>query len=359
MKKWSLYIGSYFGIKVLIHWTFWIIIGWIFMLHLNKGHGWEAGITGVLFILALFACVVLHEFGHALTAKKYGIPTRNITLYPIGGVASLNKMPDKPIQELAVALAGPAVNIVIAGVLYLFLSSTNQLLPISEMNNMSGDNFWFNLMVANAILAIFNLIPAFPMDGGRVLRALLAFNMDKLKATTIAARVGQFLAIVFVFLGFFTNFWLVFIGLFIYLGAGAEAIQESFKSKLIGYVVKDILIKKFTLLSPTETLENALKQLQTSPEEGFLIAENKQVLGILTRKELITELSVNKDATSVFEVMQKEFIKLNPEMPLYEAYQQLITSKTTIAPVFKHQQLIGVIYAKSINELVVINKKRH
>ncbi|MDZ7846532.1 MAG: site-2 protease family protein [Owenweeksia sp.] len=248
MKKWSLYAGSYAGIKVFIHWSFWIIIAWIFMLHFQMGHGWSEGLAGAGFILALFGCVVLHEFGHALTAKKYGIPTHNITLYPIGGVASLDKMPDKPGQELAVALAGPAVNVVIAGGLYLWLASSGGLITLTEMDHMGGDNFWFSLMVANVVLAGFNLIPAFPMDGGRVLRALLAYRMDKFQATNIAARVGQFMAIIFVFLGFFTNFWLVFIGLFIYLGAGGEVAYGRQKHALRGLKVMDVMISKLPVL---------------------------------------------------------------------------------------------------------------
>tara|TARA_R110002051_G_scaffold232905_1_gene294572 strand:- start:4753 stop:5856 length:1104 start_codon:yes stop_codon:yes gene_type:complete len=356
MKKWSLFIGSYSGIKVFIHWTFWIIIGWIFMMHFQMGHGWAEGIQGALFILVLFACVVLHEFGHALTAKKYGIPTRDITLYPIGGVASLDKMPDKPAQELAVALAGPAVNFVIAGVLYIFLYVNDQLLPISEIDHMTGGNFWFNIMAANVILAVFNLIPAFPMDGGRVLRAVLAFNMGKLKATTIAARVGQFLAIVFVFLGFFTNFWLVFIGLFIYLGAGAEEVHESTKSALTGYTAKDILIRQYTRLLPGETLEKVVQLLQNTQEQGFVVAENDQVLGVLTRKELIRGLSAYGNTSPVSNVMRKDFIIITPDMPLHEVYEKLLTNSFSLAPVLENGQLMGIVNAKGINEMVMMKK---
>ncbi len=356
MKTWSLYIGSYAGIKVFIHWTFWIIIGWIFMLHFQMGHGWSEGLAGALFILALFACVVFHEFGHALTAKKYNIPTRDITLYPIGGVASLDRMPEKPAQELAVALAGPAVNVVIAGVLYFFLASSGKLIPITQMDHLGVGNFWFNLMAANVILAVFNLIPAFPMDGGRVLRALLAFNMDKLRATTIAARIGQFLAIAFVFLGFFTNFWLVFIGLFIYLGAGAEAAHESTKSALIGYTVSDVLVQKYTRLSPGETLEKVVQLLQNSQEQGFVVVENDQAKGVLTRKELIKGLSEYGKSSPVSNVMRKDYITLLPDMPLQEVYQKLLANHFSLAPVLEDGQLIGIVDIKGIQELIAVSK---
>jgi len=358
MKKWSLYIGSYSGIKVFIHWTFWIIIGWIFMMHFEMGHGWAEGLAGALFILTLFACVVLHEFGHALTAKKYGIPTRDITLYPIGGVASLDRMPEKPAQELAVAVAGPAVNVVIAGILYIFLFSTDQLLPISEIDHMSGDNFWFNIMAANVILAVFNLIPAFPMDGGRVLRAVLAFNMDKLKATTIAARVGQLLAIVFVFLGFFSNFWLVFIGLFIFLGAGAEAVQESTKSALIGYTASDVLIQKYTRLSPMETLEKAVQLLQNTQEQGFVVVENDQAIGVLTRKELIKGLTAYGNNSRVSDIMRNDFAIVAPNTPLQQVYEKLVSNNSQLAAVLDNGQLTGIVTVKGINEMIMVTKGR-
>tara|TARA_R110000868_G_scaffold83058_5_gene234704 strand:+ start:3354 stop:4436 length:1083 start_codon:yes stop_codon:yes gene_type:complete len=360
MKKWTINIGSYFGIKVFIHWTFWIIIIWILLLHFKMGHGWAEGLKGILFILALFACVVFHEFGHALTAKRYGIPTRNITLYPIGGVASLNKMPDKPAQELAVALAGPAVNLILAGFIYFFLDANNQVLPLSEIDHMSGNDFWFNLLVANVVLAVFNLIPAFPMDGGRVLRALLALNMDKLQATTIAVRVGQFLAIVFVFLGFFTNFWLVFIGLFIYLGAGAEVVHETAKSTLTGYTAKDILVQPHTRFSPHDSLEKAVQLSQNTHEQGFIVEDKNRVQGILTRKELVKGFSEYGKASPVSSIMQKNYITFLPNAPLQEVYQKLLDNNLSMAPIMENDKLIGIVDVKGINELIMIkkNKKR-
>ncbi|SNZ01389.1 site-2 protease family protein [Flagellimonas pacifica] len=358
MKKWSLFIGSYSGIKVFVHWTFWIIVGWIFMMHFQMGHGWKEAMIGALFIIILFGCVVLHEFGHALTAKKYNIPTRDITLYPIGGVASLERMPEKPAQELAVALAGPAVNLVIAGILYIFLYANNQLLSISEIDHMGGKNFLFNLMAANLILAVFNLIPAFPMDGGRVLRASLAFRMDKLKATNIATRVGQVLAIVFVFLGFFSNFWLVLIGIFIFWGAGAEAAVENAKSVLVGHRVRDIMINQYSSLPPEEKLENAVGLLQNTQEQGIVVEENNKVLGILTRKELVKGLSEYGAHYPISKIMRENYPRLSPETPLTEVYQYFAVGKLTLAPVLENEQVIGIVDIQGINELISIENSR-
>lgn len=362
MKKWSLYIGSYAGIKVFIHWTFWIIIGWIFLMHYNMGHGLTEGLWGILFILALFGCVVLHEFGHALTAKRYHIKTRDITIYPIGGIASLEAMPEKPKQELWVALAGPAVNVVIAAILLIYLQYTGKVPDLTSLTaedsnaHMFNLSFGFNLFAANLILAVFNLIPAFPMDGGRVLRALLALTMNRSKATRIAATVGQFLAIGFVFFGFFYNFWLVFIGLFIYLGAGSEAAYESTKSALSRYTAKDVLMKQFTCLRPEETLEKVVQLLLNGQEKEFVVAENDKLLGVLTRVELIKGLSEYGKASTVSNVMRKDCIVLHPDMPLHEVYQNLMTNSCAVAPVLDNGGLIGIVDKENIDEFLLIER---
>ncbi|MGW8223889.1 MAG: site-2 protease family protein, partial [Syntrophobacteria bacterium] len=173
--KWSLKLGSYAGIPIHIHLTFFLLVGWLGMVHWTRGKSLEAVVAGVGFILVLFACVLLHEFGHALTAKKYGIRTRDITLLPIGGVARLERMPDNPIHELWVALAGPAVNVVIAAALFIWLLVTASLEPLKQLTVTTG-SFIERIMVVNVFLAVFNMLPAFPMDGGRVLRALLAMR---------------------------------------------------------------------------------------------------------------------------------------------------------------------------------------
>jgi Zn-dependent protease len=204
--KWSWKIGEYAGIGVYVHATFLLVILWVVSLH--WGQDVAAIIEGVAFVLSIFGCVVLHEFGHALAAKRYGIQTRDITLLPIGGVARLERMPEDPKQELVVAIAGPAVNVVIAAILYAALAIFGRVdLPERfarfEPFYLGAGSFMHNLMTVNIFLVLFNMIPAFPMDGGRVLRGLLATRMDYVRATNIAANVGQFLAFVFGFIGLF------------------------------------------------------------------------------------------------------------------------------------------------------------
>lgn len=224
--SWSLRLGRVFGIDLYLHWTFLLLLGLIFLFQLGGDEG-LAGATGsLLFLIALFTCVVLHELGHALMARRFGVPTLDITLLPIGGVARLVKIPEKPSEELLVALAGPAVNVVIAVIIsaFLFFYGGFALLLDVSPASLLGAPFLLKLFAVNVALVVFNLVPAFPMDGGRVLRALLAYHLDYVQSTWIAARVGQGIALLFGLLGILAGGWqLVFIALFVYFAAQAEA----------------------------------------------------------------------------------------------------------------------------------------
>jgi CBS domain-containing protein len=268
-------------------------------------------------------------------------------------------MPENPRQELWVAIAGPLVNVVIAAIIYVMLSLTGTLPSFSEADEavkLQDIDFWFQLFLANSILVIFNLIPAFPMDGGRVLRALLAFKMDRAKATRIAAGVGQFLAILFVFLGFYGNIWLIFIGVFIYLGAGAEAGFETTKSALTGHTVKDVLMKKFAQLRPEEPLENAVNILLDGQEQDFVVVEENKVLGVLSKKDLIKGLSAFGNKAAISTVMQTNFITLHPEMPLQEVFQNMLTNNFHIAPVIEDNEFKGIVDRENIYELLMVKE---
>lgn len=339
-----------------VHWTFFVLIGWIFIMHYQMGHGVYAALTGVAFILALFGCVTLHEFGHALTARRFKIVTKSITLLPIGGLAQLERMPEKPVQELLVAIAGPLVNVSIAVVLFFYLAIAGSLPSLEQMQPMTESGFWVNLFSANVVLALFNMIPAFPMDGGRVLRALLSFRLDRGTATKIAAGIGQLLAIAFVFLGFFFNIWLVFIGVFIYLGAGAEAAFETAKSALAGHTVRDVLMRKFTRLQPDDTLEKAVQALLNGQERDFVVTENGKVVGILTRNELVKGLSEYGKTSPVEGVMRKDFVTLHPDMNLQNVYQKIVMSGCSVAPVFEHNVLVGIVDKENMDEILMVKE---
>jgi Zn-dependent protease len=219
--RWSLKVASISGIEVRIHLTFLLFLAWIWVSYYRVA-GLAGAVQGVLFVLALFACVLLHEFGHAFAARGFGIATPDITLLPIGGVARLSRIPDEPWQEFVVAIAGPLVNVVIAGALIFVVHRSAELQQLEYLENPRVE-LLSRLASVNVMLVLFNLIPAFPMDGGRILRALLAMTMPYARATQIAAWIGQGLAVVFGIFGLFGNPLLIFIAFFIFAGAQQEA----------------------------------------------------------------------------------------------------------------------------------------
>src|SRR3712207_921581 len=263
---WSIPVARVAGTVVRLHVTFLLFLVWIGAGQWRAG-GQAAAIEGVLFIVLLFACVLAHEFGHIFAARRYGIRTPDVTLWPIGGVASLERIPDKPREELVVAVAGPAVNVVIAAVLLLILGAGVDGAAMTEMENPRA-GMLSRLAAANIFLVVFNLIPAFPMDGGRALRALLAMNRSHADATRIAARIGQGAAFVFAAIGLFTNPMLIVIGLFIYLSATAEAQHVAFRDGTHSLPVRAVMVSSVEALSPTATLDDAVDMmLRTSQKE--------------------------------------------------------------------------------------------
>src|SRR5882724_8371459 len=238
---WSLPIFRIAGIQLRIHVTFVLLIAWLAFGYYAQG-GSPAATEGVIFVLLLFLCVVLHEFGHALAAKAFGINTPDITLLPIGGVARL-----EPMQELFIAVAGPAVNVVIA--LGLFVAGGSFINPFVNPAAPEGVGLVSQLLIINVLLVAFNLLPAFPMDGGRVLRALLATRMSYARATQIAATVGQGFAFVFGFIGLIWNPFLIFIALFVYIGASQEAALAQMKDVSRRFPVSSAMVREFRTLA--------------------------------------------------------------------------------------------------------------
>ena len=356
---WSLKIARIAGINVYLHWTFLILLAWIFIANLNAGQRASEALTGVVFVLALFACVVLHEFGHALTARRFGIQTQRITLLPIGGLAMLEKMPEKPKQELIVALAGPAVNVVIALLLFAYLKLSGQALPTSQLEDPSqislGKYFIPNLLFVNVLLFAFNLIPAFPMDGGRVLRALLSMRYSRATATNIAAKIGQFLAIGFVFFGLMYDFWLIFIGLFIYLGASGEASYETQRSLLSRLIVGDVLMHQYTPLHAWDTIGKAVETLLDGQEKEFIVTEDNQIIGTISRDDIIKGLQILGKEERLKRIVNQDWIRLSTDMELNEAYEQMSRKKLSICPVYDASgNLVGVLNQENILEAVMM-----
>lgn len=351
--KWSLRLGKVAGIDVYIHATFFLLIGWVALSYWMQEHSLAATLLGVGFILTIFACVVLHEFGHALTARRYGIKTRDITLLPIGGVARLERMPEDPAQELWVALAGPAVNLVIAVLLYLGLYATRSLEPLSRWSLTEGP-FIQRILLLNVALVLFNMLPAFPMDGGRVLRALLATRIEYTRATHIAANIGQGMALVFGFLGFFSNPFLLFIALFVWIGAGQEASMTQLKSALGGIPIGRAMITDYLTLSPGDSLGRAVELTLAGSQQDFPVEENGRVVGVLTSAGLMQALARGGEGLAVSEVMQRDFQMIDSSEMLDTIVPRLQECQCRTLPVTHNGRLVGLMTMDNIGEFILI-----
>jgi Zn-dependent protease/CBS domain-containing protein len=350
---WSWRLGEVAGIGLYMHATFLLLIGWVALIHWSEAQNLAVVITGVSFILALFGCVLLHELGHALTARRYGIKTRDITLLPIGGLARLERMPEEPMQELWVALAGPAVNVVIAGGLFGWLQVTGSWQPLDQLSVTEG-SFIGRLMVVNVILAGFNMLPAFPMDGGRVLRALLATRMDYVRATQIAGSLGQGMAFLFGFIGLFTNPFLLFIALFVWIGAAQETSMVQMKSALGGIPVRRAMLTDFRTLSPGDPLARAIELILAGSQRDFPVVENGTVVGVLTRDDVLVALAQRDQETPVSELMRRDFLVADASEMLEPVFQRLQSCNCYTLPVTRKGQLVGLVTMDNVGEFLMI-----
>jgi Zn-dependent protease len=350
--KWSFKLGRFFGIDVYIHFTFLLLLGFIGIAQYMAQRNPAVAISSVVFFLSLFLCVLLHEFGHALAARGYGISTHDITLLPIGGVARLESMPEKPSQELWVAIAGPLVNVVIAIGLFIGLSLKGnwQL----SFNAMSG-SLTERLLVVNVFLVLFNLLPAFPMDGGRVLRALLALRLPYARATRVAATIGQAMAFLFGFLGLFGNPMLLLIALFVWIGASQEAAAVEMKYTMSGSTVRDAMLTHFRTLSPQQTLGDAARHLLAGSQQDFPVVDHDQLVGMLVRKDLFAALQERGELVPVAAVMSRDLGRVDPEAPLDSALGSVKPEKgATTIPVMEEGRLVGLLTAENVGEFFMI-----
>jgi Zn-dependent protease/CBS domain-containing protein len=351
--KWSWKIGEVGGISVYLHATFLLLVAWLVITHWVQGHSLAVALAGLGFTVALFASVLLHEFGHAFTAKKYGIQTRDITLLPIGGVARLQRVPEEPKQELWIAFTGPTVNLVIAGVLFACLLLTHGMQPLSRLTVTAG-SFIERVMVVNFALAFFNLLPAFPMDGGRVLRALLARRMDFARATQIAAGVGQAMALVFGLIGILNNPFLLFIALFVWIGATQEATVAQMRAVAGGIRVSQVVVTEFQTFSPTDSLSCAADLTLRGSQQDFPVTQNEKVVGVLTRSGLIDGLSCMGSDAPISSAMRQDMPVADYFESLITAFDRIREAECTMAPVLRGGRLVGLLTLDNIGEFFMI-----
>ncbi|MFT5847306.1 MAG: Zn-dependent protease/CBS domain-containing protein [Psychroserpens sp.] len=357
--KANLNLGSVFGIKIKVHWTFFFLFAWIVFGELKRGGSTGRILFNIAFVLAVFLCVVLHEFGHALTANRFGVKTEKITLLPIGGMARFDKIPESPKQEILIVIAGPLVNVAIAILLYF-------IVPVHELFNHSFtdtyeifvsftfQNFLFFLFIVNVGLALFNMIPAFPMDGGRLLRALLALKMNRAKATQIAASLGQFIAVLFLLVGLLYNPFLIFIALFVFLGAYGENQMVQHMALLKGHTVEEAMLLNISTFNPKDSIDLIVNKLISGTEINFAVVEEGKVKGILYHRQIIENSNKN---ILIEDVMDTNFKTVKNTDDLKSIYHLIYFEKQRFLPVVNQGKLVGAIDAINLNEYILLQSK--
>ncbi len=355
--SWSFRLVRVFGTDVKVHVTFLLLLAFLFANTQAKA-GPAAAIAMATLFLALFLCVLLHEFGHILMARHFGIRTPDVLLLPIGGVARLERMPDQPRQELLIALAGPAVTLALAAMLYLVLSLTGD--PASfTVNDVNAPTIVKQLFYMNVLLLGFNLLPAFPMDGGRVLRALLAMRIDYVRATRIAASIGQGAAIIGAILGIQFQEWIwVLIALFIFFAAGQEAGLVATRAAGRGIIIDQMMVTRFVTVPIHFTLRMAADLLlDTEQRELPVVDNNGQVEGMLTRDHLVRGLTQRGPDSSVAESMARPVPLLPLGLSFDDAVNRLRASGFPALPVVDAGgRLVGLLTADNITDLVMLRQ---
>ena len=354
--SWSLNIGSVAGTAIRVHVTFLLFLAWIFGVNYISG-GPQVAWSGLLFIVLLFLCVLLHEFGHIFTARGFGVRTPDVILLPIGGVARLERIPEKPSEEFLIAIAGPAVNVVIA-MLLIVIGGANLSAGHLSMLESTNVSMIDRLAAVNLFLALFNLIPAFPMDGGRVLRALLAARFGHVRATEIAAMIGQWVAFVLGFLGLFGNPLLIFIAIFVYLAASAEAHLVATRAMSRGVPVTSAMLTQFATLTPEEHVDAAVETLLRTSQSEFPVVDGAgRPIGVLGRGDLIRALRGRGPDARVADVMTTGIPTVNKNRCLEDAFR-LLQEKAApaVGIVDASDRLVGLVTSETIGEMLMLHQ---
>lgn len=351
----SLKLFSVRGIDIRVHLTFPLILLWAaFQFGVLGGGGLVGALFGITSISLLFVLVTLHELGHSFAALHYGVPVERITLLPIGGVAQLSHMPDKPKQELVIALAGPAVNVALAillgGTAVLFnISLTN---PLTSGISLTFASLFSYIFYYNAILALFNMIPAFPMDGGRVLRAALAMKLDYGRSTQIAASIGRALAVLFGIYGLFNGqFFSVLIAIFIYSGATQEARMVQFRERLRGYTVQQAYNNQVPVLDPADSLRNVVNWTARGLTD-FPVAHFGTYVGFLGNERLLSALQEGGPDQTVASVMARDVQPVSLTTDLFDVQQRLSHERLSALPVVEYGRIVGIISGRHIQQML-------
>jgi Zn-dependent protease/CBS domain-containing protein len=350
--KWSLQIGKLFGIPIRVHLTFLLLLFFIAIIGSRQG-GAIGALSGVISIVFIFLCVVLHEIGHSLMAIHYGVEVKDIVLMPIGGVSRMEEIPEDPKKEIAISVAGPLISFGLALIFLIMAQAAGQKVSIKSLSVFQG-NLIVNLFWINLILGMFNLVPAFPMDGGRVLRGLLAMGMDSLRATKIAVSLGQAFAIILFFFGIFFNWWMALVAIFIYLGAEGEERMTALRATLGKSPVRLAMITDIHTISPDQTIGQVLESICHGFQQDFPVVENDVVVGLLTKEAIFSALHKHEKSALVKDVMQKDFLFTTEDASLSEIFKKMTAEKLSVIPVMRGNRLKGLINLEQIGKYHMI-----
>ena len=361
----SFKIGRVFGIEIKVHWTFLLLLVFFaFLGYRDSGNAIGALATAAV-VVALFFCVLLHEFGHSLVAQRLGIEVPDITLLPIGGLARLKRLPDKPMDEVKIAIAGPLVNFVLAPLFFgmaLLLGADLSVVSGGLVGVDSLGGAFAVLALLNLVLAVFNLIPAFPMDGGRVLRGLLAIRLGPVRATDISSGVGQFFGIVFILIGLFFNPLLALIGLFILLGASGESQMVRQRELMRGLNVSDVMGTKprTETVTPYHNFGQVLDAVLHGYQEDFpVVDESGNIVGIVTRNEILAAAHSPDRYASVRDLMKTDIPTISPDDDLFtDGYRILQESGLRALPVVRNGELVGMLTLDDVGQASLLRDLR-
>jgi Zn-dependent protease/predicted transcriptional regulator len=356
--SWSIKLLRIRGIEVKVHLTFLLILAWAaYRWGISGGKGLEGALFGVVVTLLLFVAVTLHELGHSFQALRFGIPVKDITLWPFGGLAQIERIPQDPKQELRIAFGGPVVNLAIAALL-IGLSATLRVqgwMGVDRLYQALGEVSWEGLLAylvtANLTLALFNLVPAFPMDGGRVLRAFLAMRMDHRRATKLAVGIGQALAWAIGLWGFVSgSYTLIFVAIFVYLAAGQEGRMVEVKGILGEMRVGQAMSREVAVLKASDPLSRAVELTLGTMQADYPVVEKETLVGLLTAQDLLSGLRQRGADEAVGAVMHREPVTVSPDDLLFEVQEQMSRARLSAVPVAEAERVVGLLTTADVNE---------
>lgn len=356
----NLKLGKYYGTEVQLHWTFFLLVVWVVLSEVLSGASIDRVLFNLQFILAVMICVLLHEVGHLLTAKKFGIKTTKMVLLPVGGISTVEKSTQSPKEELLITLSGPLVNIIIAIILFFTIPVSDYISYdlgqyFTALNDFSVRTFLFFLFIVNVALAVFNMIPAFPLDGGRILRAVLDIKLSRVKATRVATMISHVIAIVLLLIGLLFNPILLFLSLFLLIGSFSENRVVQHIDLLKGYSVKDAMLKNITVFEPDDTMEEIIRVILRGSETNFVVVKDKKIVGLLYHRDIIKN-SDNR-TLRVRDLMTTTFKTMETKENLSAAYILMQDEIHPFFPVIEKNELIGAIDFDNLHEFLLMEDR--